>query len=98
MEMELKCLKRIYVNNGFKIQPDPEAPVRTDDLCDCLSGAIGVSMESIYTGYPKTGTVYLPQSIGTGQQEWKVGSGVYPGNMWNNMYRKFGKPIGQSGI
>lgn len=66
--------------------------------CDALAGAIGVTVESAYTGYPKAGTVLLPQSRSLGQQDWKVGTGVYPGNLWNNMQRKFGKPGGHSNI
>ncbi len=33
IKMELKCLKRIYTPVGFKIQPDPEAAITTDDIC-----------------------------------------------------------------
>lgn len=33
MELELKSLKRIYTPVGYKIKPDPEGLVTTDDLC-----------------------------------------------------------------
>ncbi len=94
LEQELKHLKRIFNSTGFKIQPDPEAPVHTDDLCDAIAGAIGVALESTYAGYAKGGTVYLPQSRGIGESNWKIGSGSYSQQQWKNMYGKFGRPFG----
>lgn len=87
---ELKHLKKKYLGRGFKIVADPEAPISTDDLCDALAGACGIAIEISYAGYPKGGTVYMPQSRDTGEQRWKVGGGVYTGSQWQYMYRKFG--------
>jgi intein/homing endonuclease len=33
LKNELKCLKRTYTYSGFRIGPDPEGQVKTDDLC-----------------------------------------------------------------
>ena len=91
---ELKCLKRVYAPQGFKIQADPEAQTSTDDLCDSLAGAIGVSTEIAYTGYPKCGTVYLPYARDSGQSQWNIGKSTYLDHQWRNVYRRFGKPGG----
>lgn len=95
LEMELKCLKRIYNPTGFKIKPDPDAQVNTDDLCDGLAGAIGVAMEVTYSGYAKSGVAYLPLSREVGREVWKIGSGTYGTQQWKNIYRKFGKLSGK---
>jgi len=91
---ELKCLKRIYGSQGFKIEPDQEAQTNTDDICDALAGACGVAVEIAYAGYPKAGTVYMPMSRDMGQNQWNIGSGRYDNNQWRNIYRRFGKPTG----
>jgi hypothetical protein len=91
MEQELKCLKRIYSNVGFKIEPDPEAQVTTDDMCDALAGACGIAVEHTYAGYPKGGTVYLPQSPNASQPQWSIGRGSFQHAQWNILNRKFGK-------
>ncbi len=88
---ELKCLKRIYTPNGFKIKPDPESNFPTDDMVDALAGAIGSSSESIYTGYPKSSTVNMPQFRDDLSHKWNIGRGSYPNNTWSNISRKFGK-------
>ena len=75
LENELKCLKRIWTPNGFKIKPDPEAIVKTDDSCDALAGAIGSCMKNIYTGFAKGATVYMPH--GKNETTWHIGSGSY---------------------
>ncbi len=90
MEMELKCLKRIYSPNGFKIQPDPEGQVTTDDMCDSLAGACGVAMEQTYSGYARGGTVNVPQ-FRSGDQMWNIGHGSYSTSDWRYLSRKFGK-------
>jgi len=33
LEQELKCLKRVFTPTGFKIKPDEEGTVKTDDFC-----------------------------------------------------------------
>lgn len=94
LERELKCLKRVYNPSGFKIEPDPEAQTNTDDICDALAGACGIAVDIAYSGYPKSGTVYLPQSRDMGQAQWNIGSGKYNNQEWNNVYKRFGKPSG----
>lgn len=92
MELELKCLKRIYTPNGYKIKADPEAIKTTDDLCDALSGACGSAMEEFFTGYPGGVTVNMPQVRNGGlEQVWKIGTGLYSQSQWNTMHRMFGK-------
>jgi intein/homing endonuclease len=88
---ELKCLKRIYTPIGFKIKPDPESNFPTDDMVDALAGAIGSSSESVYTGYPKSSTVNMPQFREDLSHKWNIGRGSYPNNTWNDISRKFGK-------
>ncbi|KKM63332.1 hypothetical protein LCGC14_1512560 [marine sediment metagenome] len=90
MEQELKCLKRIYTPVGFKIQPDPEGNVITDDLVDALSGAIGTASERAFAGYPKGGTVLMPQSRGS-ETQWNIGRGSYGNQQWRHLNKKFGK-------
>lgn len=90
LEQELKCLKRIFTPAGFKIQPDPEAPVTSDDIADALAGAIGTASERAYMGYPKGVTVHMPQSRGD-QPQWNIGRGSYGSQQWQFVNRKFGK-------
>lgn len=91
MEMELKCLKRIYNQGGFKIQPNPEAQKTTDDLCDSLAGACAVAMDNIYTGYPQSTVVNMPHAPSIGSNQiWKIGQGTYNDVQWRFMNRKFG--------
>jgi hypothetical protein len=90
--MELKCLKRIYGPMGFKIKPDEEALVTTDDCCDALAGACGVAMERHYAGYAKGGVVNMPQSRDAALgQSWNIGRGQYAPQQWQFLNRKFGK-------
>lgn len=81
LENELKCLKRVYGASGFKIEPDPEGIVTTDDCADALAGAIGVAMETTYDGYARSGTVYMPQARQDGMS-WHIGQGVYNSDQW----------------
>ena len=85
---ELKHLKRIYNATGFRIKPDPEAAVKTDDVIDGLVGACGTATETIYQGYAKGTTAYLPQSQSAGAEQWKVGRGVYNNQTWKNTFRR----------
>lgn len=91
MEMELKCLKRIYLPTGFKIEPNPEAQITTDDFCDALAGACGLASESMYTGYPQGALVNMPQmpSLGSNNQ-WKIGNASISDQQWRLWNRKFG--------
>lgn len=92
MGMELKCLKRIYGPNGFKIKPDEEGLVTTDDCCDALAGACGIAIEQHYAGYAKGGTVNMPQSRGAALgQSWNIGRSQYAPQQWQFLNRKFGK-------
>lgn len=88
LEMELKCLKRIYSGSGFSIQPDPEAVKTTDDLTDALAGACGVAVESTYNGYPRGATVFMPQSR-YGSDQWKIGNAAAGRQQWLSHQRKF---------
>jgi len=93
LEMELKCLKRIYTPLGFKIRPDEEALVKTDDCCDALSGACASAIEHIYTGYAKGATVYMPQSQqgnNASGQVWNIGNASYGNKEWQMFHKKFG--------
>lgn len=96
LEMELKCLKRIYTPVGYKIEPDPEGVVTTDDICDALAGACGIAIEQAYTGYAQSTTVFLPQARSMENQQWKIGSGSFGHQQWNSLHRKFGLPSGGS--
>ena len=90
LEMELKCLKRVYLPTGFKIGPNAEAQVVTDDVTDALSGACGSAMNSIDHGYPQSTVVYIPQNPAMGSNtQWKIGSGVYTQSQWNH-YSQYG--------
>lgn len=91
MEMELKCLKRIYLPTGFKIEPNPEAQITTDDFCDALAGACGVASESMYTGYPQGAMVNMPQMPSLGlQHQWSIGNAKFSDQQWRLWNRKFG--------
>jgi len=91
MEKELKCVKRIYTSNGFKIEPDPEGIITTDDMVDALAGAVGVAMETTYNGYVRSGTVNMPQIRGGGHM-WQIGGGTYNSNQWSIYDKRFGMP------
>ena len=89
LEMELKCLKRIYTPTGFKIGPNPEGQVTTDDIVDALAGVCGVAIENVYAGYPRSVTVNMPQSRDTATR-WNIGQGTYSDTQWKFYSRKFG--------
>lgn len=86
LEMELKCLKRIYSPVGFKIKPDPDGEVQTDDAADALAGAIGSAMESNYKGYVRSSNVNMPLSKESGNT-WNIGSGSYNTSDWRFIKR-----------
>jgi len=76
LEMELKCLKRVYTWNGYKTEPNPEGLIKTDDIADSLAAACYVATESINKGYASSVVVKMPQSsINT--QQWNIGRGSY---------------------
>lgn len=87
---ELKYLKRIYGNQGFRIKADEEAPTSTDDMADALAGACGQVLENVYGGYAKSGTVYTPQNRGEGQQ-WHIGNSTLMPQQWEFLNKKFNK-------
>lgn len=91
IEMELKCLKRIYLPTGFKIMPNPEAQITTDDFADALAGACGSASESMYTGYPQGAVVHMPQmpSLGANRQ-WNIGNASISDQQWRLWNHKFG--------
>lgn len=92
LEQELKSLKRKFTTNGFRIEPDPEGLVTTDDSCDSLAGAIGMAADSAYTGYARSGSVYMPQ-MRMSNSNWKIGSGSYTTEQWMQFNKKFGLPV-----
>ena len=87
----LKCLKKIFLGTGFKIEPNPDAQITTDDFCDAIAGVCGLASESMYTGYPQSGLVNMPQmpSLGSNHQ-WKIGNASYSDQQWRLWNRKFG--------
>lgn len=91
VEQELKCLKRIYLPTGFKIEPNPDAQITTDDFCDALAGACGLASETMYTGYPQGALVNMPQmpSLGSNSQ-WRIGNATISDQQWRLWNRKFG--------
>lgn len=91
VEMELKCLKRIYLPTGFKIEPNPDAQITTDDFCDALAGACGLASEAMYSGYPQGALVNMPQmpSLGSNTQ-WRIGNATISDQQWRLWNRKFG--------
>lgn len=93
MELELKNLKREWVNNGFKIKPNPEGDVKSDDCTDALAGACAIALEQFTTGYVKAETCYTPLLRDSGQL-WKIGQGTYTDSQFSIMNRKYG--IGNS--
>lgn len=84
---ELKYLKRIYTPKGFKITVDKEAPVRTDDLCDALAGALYSALDVSSKGFPMSGTVYMPQTRSTDNQ-WNIGRGQFSQSQWQFLSNK----------
>lgn len=89
MEMELKCLKRTYTPTGFKIGPNEEGQVTTDDCCDALAGVCGIAVENVYAGYPRAVTALMPQSKEL-SRTWNIGQGTYTDSQWKFYSRKFG--------
>lgn len=87
---ELKYVKRIYGPQGFKIKPDEDAPVTTDDLADALAGACGMALDDIYRGYAKSTTAYTPQ-VRSNNKNWSIGGGTYNSQQWQFLNTKFGK-------
>ncbi len=93
MAQELKCLKRIYGAQGFKIEADAESHVTTDDCCDALAGCCYSAIEANYGGYPKAATVRMPQSRSSSgfDRQWSIGRGQYGKDQWQNLSRHLGK-------
>jgi len=75
---ELKALKRKFTANGFKIMPNPEGLVTTDDLCDSLAGACAIATDTEYTGLAKPELAYMPNF--RNNTIWKIGQGSYNSN------------------
>lgn len=91
MERELKCLKRIFLPTGFKVEPNPDAQITTDDFCDALAGACGVASENLYSGYPQGGLVHMPQAPSLGaNHQWSIGNAKISDQQWRLWNRKFG--------
>lgn len=90
LEMELKCLKRVYLPTGFKVCANPEGVITTDDACDSIAGACGLVLDATTSGYAQSTTVNLPQvpSMGSNSQ-WSIGRGQYSGQQYN-FYQKKG--------
>ncbi|KKK88426.1 hypothetical protein LCGC14_2743280, partial [marine sediment metagenome] len=59
--------------------------------CDALAGACGLASESMYTGYPQSGLVHMPQmpSLGSNTQ-WRIGNASYSDQQWRLWNHKFG--------
>ena len=90
MEHELKCLKKIFKPQGFQIKPDPDGLVTTDDVCDGIAGALGQATERVYAGYPKGGTVYMPQGGTNHNFKWNIGAGNYSNQQYKFISEKLG--------
>lgn len=90
LELELKNLKRKWTpGGGFKIGPNEEGDVKTDDVIDALAGACGVAANAIISGYAKPETVYMPLSRDS-TPTWRIGQGVYTNPMFQYYNSKFG--------
>lgn len=88
LEMELKCLKRIYTAHGFKIKPDKEAHVTTDDLADCLAGACAIASNMFISSYPKSGTANMPVMRGNSAHVWHIGHGSFTSQQYTQISRR----------
>ena len=90
LELELKNLKRKWSpQGGFRIEPNVEAEVTTDDLVDGLAGACGVAMDQLISGLPKGDLVNMPISRDNAPL-WKIGHGAYSNLQFSQINRKFG--------
>ena len=49
---ELKELKAKQIKRGVSITPDKNGNVGTDDLCDCLAGAVSAANEGLRMALP----------------------------------------------
>lgn len=88
LELELKNLKRRWIpSGGFKIGPNEEGEVKTDDVVDALSGACGTAYNTAISGLPKPETVYMP--ILRDNYSWRIGQGSYTQGQFNQMNQKF---------
>lgn len=91
LEMELKCLKKIFSGTSFRIKPNPEAQVITDDCVDALAGACAMAVDNAFNGYPYIATTYLPQGRGiNSSNNWNIGGASYTDSQWKYMHQKFG--------
>lgn len=89
LQLELKGLKRKYGPNGYRIGPDPEGTIKSDDAAESLAGAIGVASDAAYQGYVRSGTVYMPQAQSMGRS-WNIGGSTLIDEQIATL-RKFGK-------
>lgn len=82
LHAELKCLRRRYTATGFKIMPNPEGAVITDDICDSLAGACGVAGETELNGLAKPELVNLP--LIRDRNMWQIGYNRFADSQYRN--------------
>jgi hypothetical protein len=79
LKQEMLELQRRFVSNGFKIMPKKDGDgVKTDDIVDCLSGAIFIAINKHANKLPTGRTVELGTSPSVNQIPWRnMQGGVY---------------------
>ena len=77
LRAEMLELQRNFVDNGFKVTPKKEGDgVKSDDLTDCLAGAVYSSIERSASRLPKARTVETGVVSSGAHQSWNTMQGV----------------------
>lgn len=93
--VKIRSIERCELDTVINITVDEDHSFVAESVnthnCDALAGACGLASESMYTGYPQSGLVNMPQmpSLGSNSQ-WKIGNASYSDQQWRMWNRKFG--------
>ncbi len=92
---KIRSIERCELKTVVNITVDEDSSFLAESVnthnCDALAGACGLASESMYTGYPQSGLVNMPQmpSLGSNSQ-WKIGNASISDQQWRLWNRKFG--------
>ena len=75
LKQEMLNLQRKDTYQGWRVFPNNEGEVRTDDLCDALAAAVFQCNNSTIAGLPKSIAATIPMPGNSNQMVWNSASG-----------------------
>lgn len=96
---QIRSIKRCELDTVINITVDEDNSFVAESVnthnCDALAGATGLAMDNMYSGYPQSGLVQMPQIPSQGAHaQWNIGRGHFGNQQWTHFHRKFGLPDG----